>query len=132
MSYIKVQGHLRSIYKSDWHQTCLIATMGPFVCSCYQRPYTRVKGHQTSSCKMGWKCESGLKIWSPIGTKLAFLIQWDILHFYYYKIIIIYWYNEGTFTRLRCQRSQMTVKGYVRSICQEPWKCDTFAYLRTN
>ena len=35
---------------------------------------------------------------------------------------LVYWYNVGTFTCLWGHRSQMKVKGHVRSICRRAWK----------
>ena len=114
-SYIKVKGHLRSSCKVDWKcESGLIwkvefwleahlvfwYNFGPFVCSCGQRAYTKVKGHQRSSCKMGSKCKICL-IWKvEVGLEPN----------------LVYLYNVGTFTCSWGQRSHIKVKGHVRSI----------------
>ena len=123
-SHIKVKGHLRSSCKIGWKcesgsgliwkvevrvEPNLVYwyIMGPFVCSCSQRSYIKVKGHQRSSYKMGWKCKIHL-IW-----KVEVRLEPNL----------VYWYKVGTFTLSWGQRSQMKVKGHVRSICKIVWKC---------
>ena len=81
--------------------------MGPFVCSCSQRSYTEVKDHQRSSCKMGSKYNIHF-IWK---VEVRLEPNW------------VYWYNVRIFTCTRGQRSQIKVKGHVRSTCKIAWKC---------
>ena len=126
-SHIKVKGHLRSRckienvkvtsfenLKSDWNQTWFVDTIcDPLqVCSCSQRSYTKVRGHQRSSCKMGSKCKIHL-IWKVE------------IHL---KLNLVYWYNVGTFTCSWGQRSPMNVKGHVRSTCKINWKCKIWLF----
>ena len=98
------------IYKVDVQLEPNLAcwyNMGPFVCSCIQRSYMKVKGHQRSSCKIGSKCKIHL-IWRvEVGLEPN----------------LVYWYNVRTFTCSWGQRSQMKVKGHVRLICKIAWKC---------
>ena len=120
-SYIKVKGYLRSsckigwkcenglIWKAEvWFEPNLVCwyNMWNFLCSCSQRSCTKVKGHLRSSCKIGWKCESGL-IW-----KVEVRLEPNL----------VYWYNMGTFTCSCGQRSYTKVKGHLRSSCKITWK----------
>ena len=68
--------------------------------------YTKVKGHQRS-CKMGWKCQIHL-IWK-VEVRL--------------EPILVSWYKVGTSTCSWGQKSQVKVKGHVRSICKVARKC---------
>ena len=92
-SHIKVKGHLRSSCKIGWKcENGLIwkvevwlepnlvygYNMGPFVCSCSLRSYTKVKGHQRSSWKMGSKYKIHLTWNVEIWLKLN-LAYWYIL-----------------------------------------------------
>ena len=70
--------------------------------------HIKVKGHLRSSCKIGWKCESGL-IWK-VEVQL--------------ELNLVYWYNVGTFTCSCSQRSYAKVKGHLRSSCKMGWKCE--------
>ena len=92
--------------------------METLICWWVQRSHIMVKGHLRSSWKMGWKCESGL-IWK---VEVRF------------EPNLVYWQNMGTFVCSCGQRSQIKVKGHLRSTCKITWKCnfDLFAYLRTN
>ena len=81
--------------------------MGTFICSCSQRSYTKVKDHLRSTCKIGWKCENGL-IWK---VEVRF------------EPNLVYWYNMETFICSCSQRSQIKVKGHLRSTCKITWKC---------
>ena len=80
--------------------------MEPFVCSFGQRSHTKVKGHQRSNCRMDSTYKIHL-IW-----KVKVRLEPNL----------VYWYNVGTFTCSWGQRSQMKVKGHVRSICKVAWK----------
>ena len=55
----------------DFNQSWVICNMGTLTCWWGQRSHIKVKGHLRSSCKIGWKCESGLiwkvEVWA-IGT----------------------------------------------------------------
>ena len=128
--HIKVKGHLRSSCKMGWKYESGLTwkvevglepnlvywyNMGPFVCSCGQRSYTKVKRHQRSSCKMGSKCKIYL-IW-----KVQVRLEPNL----------VYCYNVRTFTCLWGQRSQMKVKGHVMSICKIVWKCKNLTHLQT-
>ena len=73
--------------------------MGTFIWSWGQRSHTMVKGHLRSSCKIGWKCENCL-IW-----KVEVCLEPNL----------VYWYNMGTFVCSCGQRSQIKVKGHLRS-----------------
>ena len=57
-----------------------------------QRSYTKVKGHLRSSCRIGWKCESGL-IW-----KVEVRLEPNL----------VCWYNMGTF---KCSCGQRSYQG---------------------
>ena len=103
-------GTLICLLKSDWNQTWFIDTIwDPLYAHAIKGHivYTKVKGHQRSSCKMGSKCKIHL-IW-----KVEVWLEPNL----------VYLYNVGTFTISRDQRSQMKVKGHVRSICKIAWKC---------
>ena len=81
--------------------------VGPFVWSCSQRSYTKVKGHQSSSCKIGSKFKIHL-IWNV-----------DV----WLEPNLVFWYNLGTFTYSWGKQLQMKVKGHMRSIWKIAWKC---------
>ena len=132
-SYIKVKGHLRSSCKicwkcengliwkvKVWFEPNLVYWyhMWTFICSCSQRSCTKVNCHLRSCCKKGWKCENGL-IWK---VEVRF------------EPNLVYWYNMKTFICLCVHRSQIKVKGHLRSTCKITWNVnlDLFAYLRTN
>ena len=95
--------------KSDGNQTWLLIryNMGTFICSCGLRSYTKVKGHLRSSFKIGWKCDNGL-IWK--------VEVW-------FEPNLVYGYNIGHFVCTCDQRSQIKVKGHLRSTCKITWKC---------
>ena len=92
--------------------------MGPFVFSCGQRSYIRVKGHQRSSCKMGSKC--------TIGSKCKIHLIWKVEIRLEPKLV--YWYNLGTFKCSWGQRSWIKVKGHVRLTCKIAWKCKIWLF----
>ena len=113
----------RSSCKIAWkYESCLIwkvevvlkpnlvywYNMGPFVCWCCQRSYTKVKGHQRLIFKIGSKAK-----FASLKKKLEVWL----------KPNLVYWYNVGTFTCSWGQRSQKKVKGHVRSICKVAPKC---------
>ena len=70
------------------------------------------QSHQKSSCKMGSKCKIH-RIWK-VEIRL--------------KPNLVYWYNVGTFTCSWSQRSQIKVKGHVRSTCKIAWKCKIWLF----
>ena len=82
--------------------------MGTVICWWGQRSYIKVKGHLRSSCKISWKCESGLIL--KVEVRL--------------KPNLVYWYNMGTFICSCSQRSYTKVKGHLRSSCRIGWKCE--------
>ena len=106
--------------KCDWKKTWFTDTKWwPLVSSyCSQMSYTKVKGYQRSSCKINSNCKIHL-IW-----KVEVHLEPNLG----------YWYNVGIWTCLWSQRSQMKVKGHLRSICKMVWnvKFDLFEPLRTN
>ena len=120
-AYTKAKGHQRSSFKmgskSKVHLIWKVEVrlepnlvywynMGPFICSCLQRSYTKVKGHQSSSWKMGSKCKIHL-IW-----KVEIRLEPNL----------VYWYNVGLFACSGGQRSETKGKCHVRSICKIAWK----------
>ena len=82
--------------------------MGTLICWSCQRSYIKVKGHLRSSCKIGWKCKSGL-IW-----KVEVRLEPNL----------VYWYNMGTFICSCSQRSYTKVSGHLRSSFKMGWKCE--------
>ena len=76
--------------------------MGTLICWWGQRLHIKVKGHQRSSCKVGWKCESGL-IW-----KVEVWLEPNL----------VYRYNMGTFIYSCSQRSYTKVRGHLRWSCK--------------
>ena len=132
-SNINVKGHLTLsckigskcenglIWKVEvWLEPNLVYgyNLGPSIYSCNQRSYTKVKGHQRSSWKIGSKCKIHL---------MSKVEVWLELNF-------VYWYNVWTSTCWWGQRSQGKVKGHVRSTCKTACKCKfdiCVRYLRT-
>ena len=121
-SYIEVKGHLRSGCNIGWKcENDLIwkvkvrvepnlaywYNMCTFICSCSQRSCTKVKGHLRSSCKIGWKCESGL-IWK---VEVQF------------EPNLFYWYNMETLYVQVVKGHKSRLKGRLRSTCKITWKC---------
>ena len=98
--------HLKS-WSPIWTKLCVLIKYVTFICLCSQRSCTKVRGHLRSSCKIGWKCENGL-IW-----KVEVLFEPNL----------VYWYNMETFICSCSQRSQIKIKGHLRSTCKITWKC---------
>ena len=115
-SHIKVSGHLRSSFKigwnikvtsfeklkSDWKQTVYGYNMGPFVVHA-------VRGHILRS----------KVIRGQVGLKCKMYLIWNVE--VWVESNLIYWYYAGVYTWTWCQRSQIKVKGHVRSTCKIVW-----------
>ena len=127
-SYIKVIGHLRSSCKIGWKcENGLIwkvevrfepnlvywYNIWTFMCSCSQRSCTKVKGHLRSSCKIGWKCE------------MASFEKLEVK----FEPNLVYSCNMETSICSCGQKSQIKVKGHLRSTCKITWKCSFGLYL---
>ena len=91
-----------------WQQLGHRCNMGICIFWWSQRSHIKVKGHLRSSCKIGWKCESGL-IW-----KVEAWLEPNL----------VYWYNMWPFICWCGQRSYTKVKGHLRSSCEIGWKCE--------
>ena len=75
---------------------------GTLICWLGQRSHIKVKGHLRSSCKIGWKCESGL-IW-----KVEVQLESNL----------VYWCNMEPLVCSWGQMSYNKVKGHQRSSCK--------------
>ena len=72
--------------KSNWNQSWIIDRLKDslYVRSCGQRSYTKVKGNQGSSCKIGskWKIHLIWKVDARLELNLGLLIKWRNLHMF--------------------------------------------------
>ena len=65
-----------------------------------------MKGHLRSSCKISWKCEN--------------LLIWKVEVQFEPKLV--WWHNMGPWYVHAVKRSQIKVKGHLRSTCKTTWK----------
>ena len=141
----------------DFNQSWIRCNLGTLICWCSQRSHIKVKGHLRSSCKIGWKCESGLTwkvesdwnqtwfidimgtftdihavkghisrskvIWGQVrqaeNVNMASFVKLEVRFEQTWFVDII---REPSYVHV-VKRSQIKVKGHLRSTCKITWKC---------